>query len=123
MSGLSSRVMNMKFMQKQDQSKTAKADTTTTQKKITDSSEWAIPHLAKLLKLAERKPKIEIVGYGGIMSAPTRRSWGTQNEEKKPEEDDVVKITKESIILDDEPKRKTKKDVCFDNCNYYFIIK
>ncbi|EGW34542.1 uncharacterized protein SPAPADRAFT_149578 [Spathaspora passalidarum NRRL Y-27907] len=81
MSSLSNRVMNMKFMQKADDLKISE-EREQNQKKIADLSEWVLPYSKSLLKMAQSKPKIESVGYGSIMSAPTRRSWGTKVEQE-----------------------------------------
>lgn len=87
---LSNRVMNMKFMKKAEDTKISKQKQED-QKKIHDLSEWILPNLDKLLKLASMKPKIEIVGYGSIMNSSnynystttsSRRTWGDVNKAK-----------------------------------------
>lgn len=89
MSGsLSTRVMNMKFMQKAENTK-ANENHEEQRRMLDDVSEWMLPHLAKILKMAQRKPKIEALGYGSIMndrSYTTRKSW--TNEKDVADSDD-----------------------------------
>ncbi|KAI5951027.1 hypothetical protein KGF54_004101 [Candida jiufengensis] len=84
MSGsLSSRVMNMKFMQKAEDTKTNN-NKQGQESKLHDISEWVLPNSQKILKLAALKAQVEKVGYGTIMSdknyRTTRRSWGSRYE-------------------------------------------
>ncbi|KAL6454810.1 hypothetical protein SBY92_004281 [Candida maltosa Xu316] len=87
--GLSNRVMNMKFMQKAEDTKQIR-QREEEEKKIHDLSEWVLPNSQKLLKIALSKPKIDTVGYGTIMSngtynylsSTTRRTWGDVNKNK-----------------------------------------
>ncbi|CCG20791.1 hypothetical protein CORT_0A04030 [Candida orthopsilosis Co 90-125] len=89
MSGsLSTRVMNMKFMQKAENTK-ANENHEEQRRMLDDVSEWMLPHSAKILKMAQRKPKIEVLGYGFIMndrSYTTRKSW--TNEKDVADSDD-----------------------------------
>ncbi|KAI5968727.1 hypothetical protein CANMA_002163 [Candida margitis] len=90
MSGsLSTRVMNMKFMQKAE---TVKANDTREEqtRRLDDASEWTLPSSAKILKMAQAKPKIEVLGYGSIMNDQNytiQRLWvsGT-NDKESPDE-------------------------------------
>ncbi|KAK6460291.1 hypothetical protein DFJ63DRAFT_248348 [Scheffersomyces coipomensis] len=104
MSGLSHRVMNMKFMQKtekQDQRNEKEPGSS----KVKDSSEWINPHSKNLLKQIQisknSNSNIQSIGYGSINSfnrvssvttieeedepindtpiIPTRRTWGNNN--------------------------------------------
>ncbi|KAG5421186.1 hypothetical protein I9W82_000276 [Candida metapsilosis] len=69
MSGaLSSRVMNMKFMQKSDSPK-LNEDQETQSRRIIDESEWSLPDGARILRMASRKPKTEVLGYGSILGS------------------------------------------------------
>lgn len=65
MSGLSSRVMTMKFMQKADSVKEQEETN-----KVKDTSEWVLPNAALLVKKANKKKNniSESVGYGSINS-------------------------------------------------------
>ncbi|CAK9436043.1 uncharacterized protein LODBEIA_P06030 [Lodderomyces beijingensis] len=84
--GLSSRVMNMKFMQKADNLKQRKVeaaeerqDEESSRTKVLDTSEWSLPISESILKRASRKPRTQSVGYGQIMSDVSyfrKRSWG-----------------------------------------------
>lgn len=111
MSGLSNRVMNMKFMQKSDE-KTPEKDPDT-QKKVKDASEWVLPN-SHLLK-AKAKPisNVKSIGYASInsfddfgddnvVSVPVgRKTWGAPvKEEPVPLQMDKIKdsITKEVCI-------------------------
>ena len=121
--GLSNRVMNMKFMQKAEDSKLGKQKLEE-QKKIHDLSEWVLPDLAKLLKLAAMKPKIDRVGFGTIMtngnynySSTTKRSWGSNVSFEEIKDDDSNNVEDN----DDEPldlkhnveEKKTRKSIQF----------
>ncbi|CAX39623.1 conserved hypothetical protein [Candida dubliniensis CD36] len=103
--GLSNRVMNMKFMQKAEDSKLGKQKLEE-QKKIHDLSEWVLPDSAKLLKLAAMKPKIERVGFGTIMtngsynySSTIKRSWGSNVSFEEIEDSESNNVED----IDDEP--------------------
>ncbi|KAI5963561.1 uncharacterized protein KGF55_002441 [Candida pseudojiufengensis] len=94
MSGaLSSRVKNMKFMQKPDDSKIN--DTKVQETKLHDLSEWVLPNSQRILKLASMKSRIEKVGYGAIMSdrnyRTTRRSWGNKYDMEEVMDDNSIK--------------------------------
>ncbi|RCK62575.1 hypothetical protein Cantr_08858 [Candida viswanathii] len=102
---LSNRVMNMKFMKKAEDTKISK-QRQEEQQKVHDLSEWILPNLDKLLRLAALKPKIETVGYGSIMSSSnynyastTRRTWGDINKTRL----EVEEIKEETPQEDDEP--------------------
>lgn len=80
--GLSSNVMNMKFMQKaQDKSKTD--DRQPEGKKVKDASEWLLPSGALKQKL---KPAVTIktVGYGSIASLTAKDDDSDSDEKPKP---------------------------------------
>lgn len=59
--GLSSNVMNMKFMKN-----AAEAPETPATLKLRDASEWALPNRDKYTRI--KKPTVEVVGYGSIAS-------------------------------------------------------
>ncbi|CAK9683884.1 hypothetical protein FOB58_001808 [Candida parapsilosis] len=94
--------MNMKFMQKAES--TQVSDNREEQRrKIDDVSEWSLPSSSKILKLAQRKPKIEVLGYGSIMSDrnyTSRKSW-------------IAATNKTDLNNDEryEPSRSRHKDV------------
>ncbi|KAI5955533.1 hypothetical protein KGF57_003666 [Candida theae] len=68
MSGsLSTRVMNMKFMQKADSPKVNEGREEE-KRTLKDVSEWSLPHSAKVLKMASHTPKVEVLGYGSILN-------------------------------------------------------
>lgn len=65
MSGLSSRVMNMKFMMKADERK-RKEEEESNDRKVADDSEWALNDHDKIINKMEPKNVIKNVGYGSI---------------------------------------------------------
>lgn len=65
MSGLSSRVMNMKFMMKADERK-KKEEEESNDRKVADDSEWALNDHDKIINKVEPKNVIKNVGYGSI---------------------------------------------------------
>ncbi|EDK36703.2 predicted protein [Meyerozyma guilliermondii ATCC 6260] len=103
MSGLSSRVKSMKFMQQVRPAGSEDIEESP-QKKVSLSSEWTLPHAAEVLKRSRQKPQVDTIGYGSISAFDTsdetavpqgRKVWG------KPEESirqiDIGRI-KDSII-------------------------
>ncbi|CAI5755658.1 unnamed protein product [Candida verbasci] len=104
-SALSNRVMNMKFMQKAEDVK-MNEQIKEEQQQLKDLSEWVLPYSEKLLKLSSLKPKIETIGYGGIMSDrnyTTKRSWGTsikvEDMDQEPMETNDLSTTKDLNTL------------------------
>lgn len=105
MSGLSSRVKSMKFMQ-QVRPAGLKDIEESPQKKVSLLSEWTLPHAAEVLKRSRQKPQVDTIGYGSISAFESadetvvpqgRKVWG------KPDESirhiDIGRI-KDSIIDD-----------------------
>lgn len=80
MAGLSSNVMNMKFMQRAHE-KSQKKETEAEIKKVKDSSEWVLPNRALIQRNLKNAVKVETVGYGSIASMTS------QDNEEEPEED------------------------------------
>lgn len=65
MSGLSSRVKNMKFMQRGDPvAETAVEEPV--QKVFLLQSEWSLPQAAAMVAKSKQKPVVETVGFGSI---------------------------------------------------------
>lgn len=95
MSGLSSRVMNMKFMQSLD--KVSRKSNDDDGPKVKDISEWGLLNSSKLKKLAQQPTVVESIGYTSVNSfssiyddfeeedamskPPARRTWGDDLEE------------------------------------------
>lgn len=97
MSGLSNRVMNMKFMQKLDKvSGNGKDDDGP---KVKDISEWGLLNSSRLKNIANQPTVVESIGYtsanafssiydhfeenADVVSKPsTRRTWGNKLEEE-----------------------------------------
>ncbi|CAH2350677.1 hypothetical protein CLIB1423_02S02608 [[Candida] railenensis] len=125
MSNLSSRVMNMKFMQKGG-TETKEEETV---KNVRDSSEWALPSSSNIISKSRKSNAVETIGYTSInaynsedisqasASAPSvRRVWGTpkvsdaDSESGKEElkisklKDSIDKKTKKSSQSEDAPK-------------------
>lgn len=67
MAGLSSNVMNMKFMQRAQENK-KKVEKEAEQKKVKDSSEWVLPNKLTLQKKLKSAVEVQTVGYGSIAS-------------------------------------------------------
>lgn len=97
MSGLSSRVMTMKFMQKDP----VKEEESTN--KVKDTSEWVLPHAAQLVKQTKKKRSniTESVGYGSI------NSFGTLA--LSDEEEDKVTVRKTYGKKEEPPKEDREK--------------
>lgn len=91
MSGLSNRVMNMKFMQKGGEQRPEPAA------KVRDPSEWALTAAR-----APPRPVVETVGYTSINAASPRgrRTWGApaaaDDADDGAEADVIAKDTKEA---------------------------
>ncbi|SGZ46325.1 CIC11C00000001327 [Sungouiella intermedia] len=97
MAGLSSNVMNMKFMQKaqeRDQKRAQEVEI----KKVKDSSEWVLPNRAAVQRNVKSAIKVQSVGYGSIasMTAPQDDSETEKEELPKPE---VSKVCISSFLL------------------------
>lgn len=110
MSGLSSRVMNMKFMQKDGSEKTEEVT-----KKVIDSSEWKLPNATAIISRAKVGNTIETVGYSSINSfasdsVPTRRTWGAPAKEEVVEEAAGLDVLKLKDAVDKKSKRKNSSD-------------
>ncbi|KAI3404094.2 hypothetical protein KGF56_003130 [Candida oxycetoniae] len=121
-SSLSSRVLNMKFMQKAKDLKTIEKRQQESQKKVEDISEWKLPSSEQILRMASRKSKIESVGYGTIMSDTSyyrkrRSSIGgefaeeTLNKEEDKEYDDIEGDREEE---EEEEEEKEEKESGFN---------
>lgn len=92
MSGLSSRVMNMKFMRSANDKKTEDVES---KAKVIDNSEWSLKDFDKIMA-TNKTPTIASVGYGNINSfneedsdeeltpVPVKRSWGDDKVEDSP---------------------------------------
>lgn len=80
MAGLSSNVMNMKFMQRA-QEKTQKTEKEAEAKKVKDSSEWVLPNRESLQKKLKSAVKVQTVGYGSIASMT---SPDDESDDKEP---------------------------------------
>ncbi|ODV78182.1 uncharacterized protein CANTADRAFT_32772, partial [Suhomyces tanzawaensis NRRL Y-17324] len=102
MSGLSSRVMNMKFMKKADAVDSQNKEEEH-KKKIKDMSEWVLPYLKTMIAKMQNVNNIETVGYGSINAfdgpadggdsfygnvPSARRTWGAP----KPVELEELKV-------------------------------
>lgn len=83
MAGLSSNVMNMKFMQKAHQKDQKKAEEVEA-KKVKDSSEWVLPNRAAVQRNVKNAVKVQTVGYGSIASMTSQ-----ENDEENEEKEDV----------------------------------
>lgn len=115
MSGLSNRVMNMKFMQKADAMVETKK-TEEKEKKIKDLSEWVLPNSSQLLK--NRKDNtVKNIGYTSINSfsnanlefdddnedispvVPARRTWGSEKKKISNNDEPKLNITNLKMAL------------------------
>lgn len=112
MSGLSSRVKSMKFMQ-QVVPDGLKDIEDSLQKKVSLLSEWALPHAAKVLERSRQKQQVDTIGYGSISAFESedeaavpqgRKVWGKPDESIR--QIDIGRI-KDSII--DEKAEKAGK--------------
>lgn len=83
MAGLSSNVMNMKFMQKAQQ-RDQKRDEEAKAKKVKDSSEWVLPNRAAVQRNVKNAVKVQTVGYGSIASMTSHDD--DENEKKDDDE-------------------------------------
>lgn len=120
MSGLSSRVMNMKFMQPESGSN-SKSPEPHNQAKVKDASEWGLPNSSKIKAKLKSNRVVESVGYSGINSfgresfakgdepeldsTPVnlgRRTFGNDKNDKKKES-----------LLDVDDIKETQKKVCY----------
>lgn len=97
MAGLSSNVMNMKFMQKAQQRDQKKAEEVEA-KKVKDSSEWVLPNRAAVQRNIKSAVKVQTIGYGSIASITTSK--------------DDEKIEKD---VDNELPKAESSNVCFSN--------
>lgn len=98
MSGLSSRVMNMKFMRSGDD---VKSEPTNSKAKVLDNSEWFLKDSNKIIA-SNTTPAIASVGYGDIngfnegesddetIPIPVKRTWG---EDKLREESSKIEFS------------------------------
>ncbi|ANZ77380.1 BA75_04995T0 [Komagataella pastoris] len=100
--GLSSRVLNMKFMKNSDDNKAEEFKAA----KVTDSSEWALPNASKMKKKLRRVP-IESVGYSDAAGFSSRRRVFGETDEKFGEEE-VEKSDEETEKDSAKTKRKKK---------------
>lgn len=100
MAGLSSNVMNMKFMQKAQQ-RDKKKEEEVQAKKVKDSSEWVLPNRAAVQKNVKSAVKVQTIGYGSIASMTTNK------DDEKIEKDDDNEL----------PKSESSK-VCFSNLSH-----
>ncbi|KAK6453872.1 uncharacterized protein RJT20DRAFT_137353 [Scheffersomyces xylosifermentans] len=93
MSGLSNRVMTMKFMLKGDskdskQSKDANSSAKSSEgKKVKDSSEWVMPNSAKLIQKARVSPVVQSVGYSSVNLFSGSGSFGLDDDNEEDDED------------------------------------
>lgn len=105
--------MNMNFMQKADtQKKKDQRQQDEHASKIKDTSEWELPNLKHILRVVSRRPRVECVGYGNIMSdanyfaSNRRRSWGGSLQ--------VEEVTSDNLELssggDSKPKINKRKE-------------
>ncbi|CAN3357981.1 hypothetical protein DICA2_C15984 [Diutina catenulata] len=107
---MSSKVMNMKFMQRD--AKSAPSSSKNDRVKIIDPSQWALPNAPQLIQNA--RPKIQTIGYSDINNITLRSKWGSPQEQEKPEEkidlDDILKAGKRKKSGDKKKSKKQKKD-------------
>lgn len=84
MAGLSSNVMNMKFMQKaQKKAEDLKKDNQV--KKVKDTSEWVLPNRSIVQQKIKPAVLVQTVGYGSIANLMTKKN---DEEETKSEKSD-----------------------------------
>lgn len=88
MAGLSSNVMNMKFMQRA-QEKNLKKEKDAEIKKVKDSSEWVLPNRAAVQRNLKSTVKVQTVGYGSIASMASQDSDEEPEEETTPPKSEV----------------------------------
>lgn len=104
MAGLSSNVLNMKFMQKAQAKKDKQAEEEVI-KKVKDSSEWVLPNKTSVERNLKPAMKVQTVGYGSIASL-TRDDVA----EKKQPEAELQTETKESRNLSEPDTNDKVKD-------------
>lgn len=126
MAGLSSNVMNMKFMQKAENRNPAKTEEAPV-RKVRDSSEWALPNKQELKQKIHPQVKVSTMGYGSIASLKSQQTLESSDEEdpeSKPESkepqplaEEVAETSKKdaedflkSIMSKPSKKRKSKQD-------------
>lgn len=114
MSGLSSRVKSMKFMQ-QVGSAGLKDIEDSPQKKVTLLSEWTLPHAAEVVERSRQKSQVDTIGYGSISAFESadetavpqgRKVWGKPDESIR--QIDIGRI-KDSIIADGKAGKGAEK--------------
>lgn len=81
MAGLSSNVMNMKFMQKAH-NKTEEQKKETQIKKVKDSSEWILPNRSIVQQKIKPLVLVQTVGYGSIANIMVKKNIKDEEEEK-----------------------------------------
>lgn len=92
MSGLSSRVMNMKFMNSSDKSSKQKGQQDQL-KKVKDGSEWILPNASKIKSRANGNyiNSLDSIGYSGINSFEDRQDFGDEeNDNDDNDEDEII---------------------------------
>ncbi|QFZ28413.1 putative ATP-dependent permease [Clavispora lusitaniae] len=114
MAGLSSNVMNMKFMQRAQTKKNEKKNEDAI-RKVKDSSEWVLPNKTSLQAKTKPAVQVQTVGYGSIATLMTKKEEikedGKSNDEvsnesiKDPKKEAEVFL--QSIMS--ETKKRSKK--------------
>lgn len=80
MAGLSSNVMNMKFMQRAlDKRKEKQKEDEL--KKVKDASEWLLPQKSSLQMNLKTAPKVKAVGYGSIAALTSSNNEQSTSDE------------------------------------------
>lgn len=107
--GLSSNVLNMKFMQRA-LDKTKEKEKEAEVKKIRDASEWILPNRSLVQKNLKAAVRVQAVGYGSIASL-TKESDDEEEIEEKPEPEKVevcdINLYDPNVLT---PKENSKDD-------------
>lgn len=107
MAGLSSNVMNMKFMQKADNRNPTTQEPLAV-KKVRDSSEWFLPNRQELRKKLHPTVKVSTMGYGSIANLRSEKEQELANE--KEQADKLQDEVAESSPATEADKKKDVDD-------------
>lgn len=92
MAGLSSNVMNMKFMQRAQTKKNEKKNEDAI-RKVKDSSEWVLPNKTSLQAKTKPAVQVQTVGYGSIATLMTKKEEIKEDDKSNNEaSNELIKV-------------------------------
>lgn len=92
MAGLSSNVMNMKFMQRAQTKKNEKKNEDAI-RKVKDSSEWVLPNKTSLQAKTKPAVQVQTVGYGSIATLMTKKEEIKEDDKSNDESsNELIKV-------------------------------